>query len=177
MRGGPQKRSWKGPRRCRESSHVRGPDKISSGGPENEKRSWRPPRTSFTTSQFEDILLQPFCVASQDIFSEPLSRLLLRKYHKSKGDDSSAFRDDVLRFATTTPAIPVTVDTFVTHRRDTRPKATTILHFATTTRLIPVTLGTFEIRGQQASPTATTVLHLAATFRVQKSASLTLITY
>ena len=47
----------------------------------------------------------------------------------------------VLRFATTTPRIPVTVRTF--RRPNASPKATTVLRFTTTTPAIPVTVSTF----------------------------------
>ena len=52
----------------------------------------------------------------------------------------------VLGFATTTPPIPVTVDTFETRRPETGPKVTTVLRFATTTPPIPVTVDNFVIR-------------------------------
>ena len=69
----------------------------------------------------------------------------------------------VLGFATTTPPIPVTVDTFETRRRKTSPKVTTILGFATTTPAIPVTVDTFETRRDESSPKVTTVLGFATT--------------
>ena len=52
----------------------------------------------------------------------------------------------VLRFATRTPPIPVTVDTFETRRPETSPKVTTALGFATRTPPILVTVDTFLIR-------------------------------
>ena len=44
----------------------------------------------------------------------------------------------VLRFATRTPPIPLTVDTIETRRRNTSPKVTTVLRFATRTPPIPL---------------------------------------
>ena len=69
----------------------------------------------------------------------------------------------VLRFATTTPPIPVTVDTFETRRNETSPKVTTVLRFATTPPPIPVTVDTFETRRPETSPKVTTVLRFATT--------------
>ena len=69
----------------------------------------------------------------------------------------------VLRFATTTPPIPVTVDTFETRRPEMSPKVTTFLRFATTTTPIPVTVDTFETRRPEMSPKVTTVLRFATT--------------
>ena len=69
----------------------------------------------------------------------------------------------VLRFATRTPPIPVTVDTFETRRPETSPKVTTVLRFATTTPRIYVTVDTFETRRPQASLKVTTVLRFATT--------------
>ena len=69
-----------------------------------------------------------------------------------------------LRFAITTPRIPVTVDTFETRRPNASPKVTTVLHFATTTPPIPVTVDTFETRRRSGSPTVTTGLRFAKIF-------------
>ena len=67
----------------------------------------------------------------------------------------------VLRFATRTSPIPVTVDTFETRRRHASPKVTTLLRFATKTPPILDTVDTFETRRCHASPKATTVLRFA----------------
>ena len=67
----------------------------------------------------------------------------------------------VLGFATRTPPIPVTVDTFETRRPETSPKVTTVLGFATRTPPIPVTVDTFETRRPETSPKVTTVLGFA----------------
>ena len=52
----------------------------------------------------------------------------------------------VLGFATTTPPIAVTVDTFRTRRSETSLKVTTVLGFATTNPPIAVTVDTFLMR-------------------------------
>ena len=72
----------------------------------------------------------------------------------------------VLRFATTPPPIPVTVDTFETRGRQTSLKVTRILGFATTTPPIPVTVDAFETRRRKTSPKATTVLGFATLIRL-----------
>ena len=69
----------------------------------------------------------------------------------------------VLRFATTTPRIPVTVDTFETRTPEASPKVTTVLGFATTTPPIPVTVDTFEMRRHKTTPKVTRVLLRFAT--------------
>ena len=69
----------------------------------------------------------------------------------------------VLGFATTTPPLAVTVDTFEMRKRKTSPKVTTVLGFATTTPPLAVTVDTFQTRRAETSPKVTTVLGFATT--------------